>query len=82
MVAGAGDFPGCPGAKAGLHPGQVRSLSQGHIKRQTAIHNQFRTPSWPHMHVFCIEGGSRSTRREHLHRKAPGLAIKLATFLL
>lgn len=49
MVAGAGDFPGCPGAKAGLHPGQVRSLSQGHIKRQTAIHNQFRTPSWPHM---------------------------------
>lgn len=54
MVAGAGEFPGCPGAEAGLHPGQDRSLSQGHIKRQTAIHNQFRTPSWPHMHVFVL----------------------------
>lgn len=43
---GAGVHPSCVGVKARLHPGQVASLSQGHIERQTTIHihtyRQFR----------------------------------------
>lgn len=36
-----GTNPSCLGTKAGLHPGQVASLSQGHIETQTTTH----TPS-------------------------------------
>lgn len=34
----AGVNPRCPGTKAGLHPGQFASLSQGHIETLPTIH--------------------------------------------
>lgn len=37
VVGGGGVYPSCRQAKAGLQPGQVASLSQGHTERQTAI---------------------------------------------
>lgn len=45
VTRGAGDYPGCLGLKAGLHPGHVASLSLGHIQRQTNIHT--------HIHTYC-----------------------------
>lgn len=61
----------CPSirrAEAGLSPGHVGNLPQGHINRQTIArtctdtYGQFTVPtihSWPHMHCFGLweEGG-------------------------
>lgn len=46
--------PGRPRAKASLHPGHARSLSQGHTKRQTAFYDQSKNPRFPYMHVFWL----------------------------
>lgn len=66
--------PSCDGGKAGFDPGQVSSLSQGHIQRQTAIrtpthpYGQCRSPSSTSMPVFGLwgkVGGTRSTLPIH-----------------
>lgn len=45
--------------KAGLHPGRVATITQGHREGQTTIraprNRQFKVPNSPHMHVTVGE---------------------------
>lgn len=79
--AAAGAFPGCPPAKAGLHPRRVRSLSPGHIKTQTTFHDQYRASSWTRVLAFGLREEAEQPERA-LHRNGPGPCDGTGTMLL